>query len=132
MTRAADVDTYVGQKIRSRRKTMGLSQAALADAIGISYQQLQKYERGVNRVSAPMLVAIAEKLACRGADFLPDTAAPSSTDLGPALALAAFPNGLEIARAYLAMDPSRRQSFLGVVRALTAELGPSEALAAAQ
>ena len=130
MTRAADVDTYVGQKIRQRRKTMGLSQAALAEAINISYQQLQKYERGVNRVSAPMLVAIAEQLACRGADFLPDTSAPSSTDLGPALALAAFPNGLEIARSYLAMDPSRRASFLGVVRALTAELAPTEVLSA--
>lgn len=68
----------------------------------------------------------------RGADLLPDTSAASSADLGPALALAAFPHGLEIARSYLAMDPARRHSFLGVVRAPTAELGPAEALAAAE
>ena len=49
------VDIYVGEKLRSRRNLLGLSQTELADAVGITFQQVQKYERGTNRVSASRL-----------------------------------------------------------------------------
>jgi transcriptional regulator with XRE-family HTH domain len=55
-----DVDT--GARIRLRRKALGLSQTALADALGLTFQQVQKYERGANRISASMLVKAAAKL----------------------------------------------------------------------
>lgn len=56
------IDVAVGKEIRARRKWLGISQSALADALTVSFQQVQKYERGANRVSASMLVRIAQKL----------------------------------------------------------------------
>ncbi len=56
------IDIAVGARIRTRRRATGLSQTQLAEALGITFQQVQKYERGANRVSASMLVKIAAKL----------------------------------------------------------------------
>ena len=56
------VDIHVGARIRSRRKALGLSQTQLAESVGITFQQLQKYERGANRVSASKLYGIAVTL----------------------------------------------------------------------
>jgi len=59
---AHPVDEHVGARIRAIRKTAGLSQEALARQVGISFQQLQKYERGSNRVSASKLFELSEIL----------------------------------------------------------------------
>ncbi len=59
---AHPVDEHVGARIRAIRKTAGLSQEALARQVGVSFQQLQKYERGSNRVSASKLFDISEVL----------------------------------------------------------------------
>jgi len=59
---ARRVDAYVGGRIRERRTEMGLTQENLANALQISYQQVQKYEAGTNRVSAGRLFEIARKL----------------------------------------------------------------------
>jgi len=56
------IDVAVGARVRIRRRWLGLSQTQLANALGITFQQVQKYERGANRVSASMLVKIAAKL----------------------------------------------------------------------
>ena len=56
------IDVAVGARIRIRRRWLGFSQTQLANALGITFQQVQKYERGANRVSASMLVKIAAKL----------------------------------------------------------------------
>jgi transcriptional regulator with XRE-family HTH domain len=56
------VDTHVGIRIRMRRKELGVSQERLADSLGITFQQVQKYERGANRVSASKLWEIATAL----------------------------------------------------------------------
>lgn len=58
----SDVDNFVGRKIRMRRVELGISQTELAEAIGVKFQQVQKYETGVNRVSASRLWLIAETL----------------------------------------------------------------------
>lgn len=58
----SDVDKQIGNRIRARRKEMGLSQESLADAVGVTFQQIQKYERGVNRVAARTLMSISEAL----------------------------------------------------------------------
>jgi transcriptional regulator with XRE-family HTH domain len=55
-------DVRVGERLRLRRKQLGLSQQGLAAQLGITYQQVQKYERGVNRVGASRLQAIANAL----------------------------------------------------------------------
>lgn len=56
------VDTHVGKRIRHRRWMIGMSQGQLAEAVGIKFQQIQKYETGANRVSASRLWDIAEAL----------------------------------------------------------------------
>lgn len=59
---AHPVDLYVGARLRIRRKMMGLSQTQVADALGITFQQIQKYERGANRISASKLYDAAKLL----------------------------------------------------------------------
>lgn len=55
-------DLHVGARIRLRRRALGLTQEGLATLLGLTFQQVQKYERGVNRVSASKLQAIAEAM----------------------------------------------------------------------
>ncbi|MBV9509581.1 MAG: helix-turn-helix transcriptional regulator [Caulobacteraceae bacterium] len=74
------LDVALGLRIRQRRKALGVSQTALADSIGLTFQQIQKYERGFNRVSFSRLVDIAHALDCRVVDLigdLDDATAPS-------------------------------------------------------
>lgn len=61
---ADDLDRALGNAIRLRRHSLNLSQAQLAGACGISFQQIQKYENGGNRVSFSRLVQIARALDC--------------------------------------------------------------------
>ncbi len=56
------IDVHVGARLRARRTLLGLSQTALGDAIGISFQQLQKYEAGSNRISASRLYELSKNL----------------------------------------------------------------------
>ena len=56
------VDLHVGARIRTTRRSRGCSQDALAEAVGLTFQQVQKYEKGVNRVSASKLYGIARAL----------------------------------------------------------------------
>lgn len=56
------IDTHVGLRVRKRRKELGMSQEALAEKLGLTFQQVQKYERGSNRISASKLHAISTTL----------------------------------------------------------------------
>jgi transcriptional regulator with XRE-family HTH domain len=58
--KSARLDAYVGARIRARRKMLGQTQAQLAEALDVSFQQLQKYERGANRLSVALLHEIAQ------------------------------------------------------------------------
>ena len=59
------LDMALGHNIRIRRKSLGLSQSALGAAVGLTFQQIQKYESGANRVSFSKLVEISRALTCR-------------------------------------------------------------------
>src|SRR3954465_9962074 len=77
--RANAADRHVGARIRERRVMMGLSQQQLARMIGVTYQQAHKYERGLNRISAGRLFAIAQALAVEPSWFfegLPEEGEP--------------------------------------------------------
>ncbi len=63
------IDHHVGERIRTRRKSLGVSQQGLATTVGISFQQLQKYESGGTRISASRLFAIAAALGVSAAWF---------------------------------------------------------------
>lgn len=63
------IDAHVGSRVRMRRKFLGLSQTDVADALGLTFQQVQKYERGSNRISASKLYAAAQVLNVPVAHF---------------------------------------------------------------
>ena len=64
------VEAEIGERIRNRRAILGMSQAELADRIGMSFQQVQKYERGANRIASSILVRVADALNCAPGDLL--------------------------------------------------------------
>jgi len=57
-----DIDLHIGRQLRRRRRALGVSQDALAEAIGVGFQQVQKYEVGINRLSAARLWQVAAAL----------------------------------------------------------------------
>ena len=62
-TQANTVDTHVGQRIRDKRNELGMSQTEVANALGVTFQQVQKYERGTNRVGASRLFDLSRILS---------------------------------------------------------------------
>ena len=73
------IDVHVGGRVRLRRRALGLSQQVLARALGLTFQQVQKYELGTNRVSASKLWEIAGRLDCAVAWFYEGL--PSAADI---------------------------------------------------
>jgi len=116
------VDAFVGARISLRRSALGLSQTALAQQLGISFQQVQKYETGQNRISASRLHRVATVLATSVEAFFP----PVETARGPADAgwealrhITATPDGRAVAAAWpLIEDREVRKALARVARAL--------------
>lgn len=75
---ATAIDRFIGLQIRARRMAIGMSQEAMAEAIGVSFQQVQKYEKGANRVSAATLVRIAGALGSQVCAFVPESEAAAT------------------------------------------------------
>jgi transcriptional regulator with XRE-family HTH domain len=133
------VDRHVGLRIRMRRKEVGISQERLAEALGLTFQQVQKYERAANRVSASKLFEIARALKTSPAYFYEgltppaeDLHPPSAPDLD-AQAFLLTPEGAELAAAFPRLARSRvRRKIVELVRALAdaeegeARLQPAE------
>lgn len=87
--RASPIDAHVGTRIRLRRTMMGMSQERLGDALGLTFQQVQKYERGVNRVGASRLFDLSRALDVPISFFFDDLPAPLNEVYGgPSGALA--------------------------------------------
>ena len=74
------IDLHVGQRLRQRRCLLGLTQQRLANAVGIKFQQIQKYESGANRVSASRLWALANALDTPVSYFFEDLSAEHELD----------------------------------------------------
>ncbi len=127
LRKPSHVDAHVGSRIRLRRKLLGLSQQQLADRLGLTFQQVQKYERGVNRVSASKLYETAQVLQTPVAHFFDGLEgaglAPHSPD-GEA-AVTAFlmtSEGLELASLFPRIPRGRmRHQVLELVRTLAEE-----------
>ena len=101
------LDIAIGHRIRERRRSMGMSQQELAEAVGITFQQVQKYERGSNRVSFSRLVGIAGALRCRLAELAEGLDADrSAREVEHVNALTAEDGALEMLEAYVAL-PSK-------------------------
>ena len=118
------VDRHVGLRIRLRRRELGLSQERLADAIGLTFQQVQKYERAANRVSASKLWEMSRALSIPVSYFyggLDDTAmAAAPRDEVQEFLLT--PEGVELASSFLKISRSQvRRKILDLVRAVAVQ-----------
>ncbi len=120
MTQPHATDAALGARIRLRRREKGLTQVALAEALGLSFQQVQKYERGANRVSASMLHRVAVILETSvawlfGAEDEAEGADIGETDLHRFLNTE---EGRELAESYVRLTAAQRRVLLGLVRGL--------------
>jgi transcriptional regulator with XRE-family HTH domain len=113
------IDIEVGSRIRVQRKALSLSQTNLADALGLTFQQVQKYERGANRVSASMLVKIAKRLGTSVGALVGENDPERHThDVYQKLAA---PGALDLLDAFAKMaDPEARRALISLVKAVSA------------
>lgn len=106
------VDIIIGRNVKTLRLMRGLSQVQLAEALGLTFQQIQKYETAANRISASRLVEIARILDVESSALLPDAARPSP----PAILTK---EEHEVLKYYGAIaNPTLRASIMRVLRAL--------------
>lgn len=121
------IDTYVGMRMRRRRQLLGMSQERLAEQIGVTFQQVQKYEKGINRIGASRLQKIAEVLRTSPAFFFEqdDLEAPSLAGLelsAPADPVTEFlrsKEGLVLNRAFVKIEDRRiRETIISLVKAM--------------
>jgi len=124
--RAANaVDRRLGQRVRSRRLEIGMSQEALADLLGVTFQQVQKYEKGVNRIAASRLFAIAAALDMPIERFFEGLAAGprgAGEETSSAFDALATPEGVQLMSMFGAISsPHLRSQVVELVRTLSAE-----------
>jgi transcriptional regulator with XRE-family HTH domain len=113
------IDVYVGNRIRAQRKASGLSQERLAQALGVTFQQVQKYERGANRVSASMLSRAAFALGAPIGSFFPGVDPDGLAEaLGACDRLGAAAGGIDLAEAFLSLPSAGRKGLVNVAQAM--------------
>lgn len=134
-SRPSPIDVHVGSRIRLRRTLLGMSQERLGEALGLTFQQIQKYERGVNRVGASRLFDLSRVLDVPISFFFDDMPEPLAAIYGShaprrAVGFAEPVEGfdddalhkretLELVRAYYKItDPSVRKRVFELVRSL--------------
>ncbi len=120
------VDVHVGKRIRHRRWMVGMTQQQLGDKVGIKFQQIQKYETGMNRVSASRLWDIAAALEVPINFFFEGvdenaTDQKSTTDLKNKGDLLADREALELVRSYYAIPEQQRRRLFDLARVLSEE-----------
>jgi transcriptional regulator with XRE-family HTH domain len=119
--RAQDMDRHVGTRMRERRIRLGLTQQAMAKLIGMTYQQIHKYEKGINRLAAGRLYQIAQALDVEVGYFFEGVETESAIRPNPQQRML-----LELARNFIALPSRRHQEALcTLVRVLAnAKLAP--------
>ncbi|MCC6983100.1 MAG: helix-turn-helix transcriptional regulator [Bauldia sp.] len=123
------IDTHVGSRVRLRRMMLGMSQERLGEQLGITFQQIQKYEKGTNRIGASRLQHIASVLQVPVSFFFEDApgAAPrngfiESPNTGYIAEFLSSSEGLQLNRAFARIgEPKIRRRVVELVRALAGE-----------
>lgn len=124
------IDIHVGSRARLRRTMLGMSQEKLGNALGITFQQIQKYEKGANRIGASRLQQIANVLNVPVAFFFED--APSGTQTVTGMGeensttyvvdFLSSSEGLQLNRAFVKIeDPKVRRKIVDLVKSLAAD-----------
>lgn len=129
---ADDIDAYIGSRVRLRRMTVGVSQEQLGDALGLTFQQIQKYEKGQNRIGAGRLYRIAQILSTPVEYFyegLPPTAGTGAgatdTVVERSAEIQAFmssPEGHALSLAFQRIhDPATRRRIVDLVSTIASD-----------
>jgi len=123
----SQIDVFVGSRVRMRRLMAGLSQEKLADGLGITFQQVQKYEKGTNRIGASRLQAIADILGVHPSFFFQEgddasaRAGAGDTTREPSeiSSFVSSKEGIALNRAFLKItDPVLRKKIISLVAAV--------------
>jgi transcriptional regulator with XRE-family HTH domain len=124
------IDKYVGSRIRMRRIMLGMSQEKLGDALGLTFQQIQKYEKGINRIGASRLFDLAQVLGVSVQFFYEEAPAAEPQQLmpegfaerpaeGSIVEFLRSRDGLELNKAFVRIsDAKARRAIVDLVRSL--------------
>ena len=125
------IDIHVGSRVRLRRMMLGMSQERLGESLGITFQQIQKYEKGTNRIGASRLQHIARVLSVPVSFFFEDApGAPVEKAAGMAepksthyvVDFLSSAEGLQLNKAFIRIkEPKLRRRIIDLVRALAGE-----------
>ena len=127
------IDIQVGGRMRMRRIAVGMSQEKLATALGLTFQQVQKYEKGANRMGSSRLQQAADVLGVAAAFFFEGADGRPHQSDGDALSPAYIDNfvaseeGRRLARAFMRLRPAVRRRIVDLVNVVAGESGSSSA-----
>lgn len=120
----SEIDIAVGARVRSRRKLLGMSQSTLADRIGVTFQQVQKYEKGTNRIGSSRLAQIALVLGTSPASLFGEgengaTVPAGSVEMAAIDQMMGTAEGAALNRSFARIaDPAVKRAVISLVRAL--------------
>jgi transcriptional regulator with XRE-family HTH domain len=116
------VDKLVGRNIRVLRLAKGLSQTELADALGVTFQQVQKYEKGTNRVGSGRLLKVSAVLGVKITDFFEGTDRPRDTARPSVFDQLAQPESFRLVQAFSGIGrPNIRRTLVRLIEQIAAE-----------
>jgi len=115
------VDVHVGKRIRHRRWLVGMTQQQLAEKVGIKFQQIQKYETGMNRVSASRLWDIADAMDVPVSFFFEGLEGHDVEQMGDGAPndILADKEAMELVRSYYAIPENQRRRLFDLARVLS-------------
>jgi transcriptional regulator with XRE-family HTH domain len=113
------IDQHVGERIRARRAELGLTQEQLAEALNVSYQQVQKYETGANRISAGRIFELARKLRVDVSYFFEGLPLDAPAEQAPLEHGGRQRSAIELVRKFAQIeDPQVRSAIAALVKAI--------------
>ena len=117
-----EIDLHLGKRLRRRRRLLGLTQQQLADAVGVRFQQIQKYECGANRISAARLWSLASALEVPVGYFYDGLAANAPAEIPPERGeggeILARKETQDLIRAYYQLGERPRRRLLDLAKSL--------------
>jgi len=108
----------VGAKVRVFRINRGISQTALAEKLGVTFQQVQKYEKGANRIGASRLSQIATALDISIAELFEPSREKKAADIDSPFKLLVEPGALRVLKAYVQTNPAVRRAIVNLIEGI--------------